>query len=103
MCREFGRRICFETDDKTLAEHIYVHIINQSYLFIARYDTRYRSYDKENWKVDCETAVTVLPAKSHSDVMFCLQSYKGFIIDRSPCSNPINRIGLIQKCSIDSR
>ena len=26
---------------------------------------------------------TVLPAKSDSDVMFCLQSYKGLIIDRS--------------------
>ena len=24
--------------------------------------------------------VTVLPAKSDSDVMFCLQSYRGFII-----------------------
>ena len=27
--------------------------------------------------------VTVLPAKSDSDVMFCLQSYQGLIIDRS--------------------
>ena len=27
--------------------------------------------------------VTVLPAKSESDVMFCLQSYQGLIIDRS--------------------
>ena len=26
---------------------------------------------------------TVLPAKSDSDVMFCLQSNEGFIIDRS--------------------
>ena len=26
--------------------------------------------------------VTVLPAKSDSDVIFCLQSYEGFIIDR---------------------
>ena len=26
---------------------------------------------------------TVLPAKSDSNVMFCLQSYSGFIIDRS--------------------
>ena len=25
----------------------------------------------------------VLPAKSDSDVMFCLQSYQGLIIDRS--------------------
>ena len=27
--------------------------------------------------------LTVLPAKSDSDVMFCLQSYQGLIIDRS--------------------
>ena len=26
---------------------------------------------------------TVLPAKSDSNVMFCLQSYQGFMIDRS--------------------
>ena len=26
---------------------------------------------------------TVLPVKSDSDVMFCLQNYQGFIIDRS--------------------
>ena len=26
---------------------------------------------------------TVLPAKSDSDVMFCLQSYQGLIINRS--------------------
>ena len=26
---------------------------------------------------------TVLPAKSDSDVMLCLQSYQGLIIDRS--------------------
>ena len=30
----------------------------------------------------CDTP-TVLPAKSESDVMFCLQSYQGLIIDRS--------------------
>ena len=26
---------------------------------------------------------TVLPAKSDSDLMFCLESYQGLIIDRS--------------------
>ena len=26
---------------------------------------------------------TILPAKSDSEVMFCLQSYQGLIIDRS--------------------
>ena len=32
----------------------------------------------------CATTYTsVLPAKSDSDVMFCLQSYQGLIIDRS--------------------
>ena len=29
------------------------------------------------------TLTTVLPAKSDSDVMFCLQSYQGLIFDRS--------------------
>ena len=33
-------------------------------------------------KVCCETG-TVLPAKSDSDFMFCIQSYQGLIIDRS--------------------
>ena len=28
--------------------------------------------------------VTVMPAKSGSDEMFCLQSYQGLKIDRSP-------------------
>ena len=31
----------------------------------------------------CETALTVLPGKSDSEVMFCLQSYQGLIINRS--------------------
>ena len=31
----------------------------------------------------CGLSTTVLPAKSNSDVMFCLQSYQGLIIDRS--------------------
>ena len=38
-------------------------------------------------------ALTVLPAKSDSNVMFCLQSYQGLRIDRSLCINPIHRIG----------
>ena len=29
------------------------------------------------------TAITVLPAKSDSDIIFCLQWYQGLIIDRS--------------------
>ena len=28
------------------------------------------------------TSITVLPAKSDSDIMFCLQTYKGIRIDR---------------------
>ena len=46
---------------------------------------------------------TVLPAKSDSDVMFCLQSYQGLIINSSLSINHILRIGLIHKWSIDSR
>ena len=31
----------------------------------------------------CKYTFTVLPAKSDSDIMFCLQSYQGLRIDRS--------------------
>ena len=30
-----------------------------------------------------EESVTVLPAKSDSDVVFCLQSYQGLMIDKA--------------------
>ena len=36
---------------------------------------------KSNYR--CAEIPTVLPAKSDSDFMFCLQSYQGLIIDRS--------------------
>ena len=35
------------------------------------------------WQKDKCYTCTVVPAKSDSDVMFCLQSYQGLIIDRS--------------------
>ena len=41
---------------------------------------------KRNDIVTCYILITwstVLPAKSDSDVIFCLQSYQGLIIDRS--------------------
>ena len=40
---------------------------------------------------------TVLPAKSDSDVMFCLQIYQGLIIDRSRVylSYPADRINTL--------
>ena len=34
-------------------------------------------------EVQCSSKNTVLPAKSDSDFMFCLQSYQGLIIDTS--------------------
>ena len=34
-------------------------------------------------QIFCLSGPTVLSAKSDSDFMFCLQSYQGFIIDRS--------------------
>ena len=40
---------------------------------------------------------TVLPAKSDSDVMFCLQSYQGLLDHFVLCINPIHRLGLINK------
>ena len=42
-------------------------------------------------------SVTVLPAKSDSDVMLCLHSYQGLRLDRSRVVNPILRIRLIRK------
>ena len=33
--------------------------------------------------ISTQPCATVLPAKSDSDVMFCLQSYQGLIIERS--------------------
>ena len=40
---------------------------------------------------------TVLPAKSDSGVMFCLQSYQDLELIDHLCINPIRRIGLIHK------
>ena len=42
-------------------------------------------------------SITVLSAKSASDVMFCLQSYQGLRSIDHACINPIRRIGLIHK------
>ena len=46
---------------------------------------------------------TVLPAKGDSDVRFCLQKYQDLESIYHLCINPIHRIGLIHKWSIDSR
>ena len=54
-------------------------------------------------KVQNKLNATVLPAKSDSDVMLCLQSYQGLRIDRSLCIKHILWIGLIHKWSTDSR
>ena len=40
---------------------------------------------------------TVLPAKSDSDVMFCLQSYQDLESIDHVCISPIRRIGLIHE------
>ena len=50
---------------------------------------RHREEESKNnnndvtFRTHSETS-TVLPAKSDSDVMFCLQGYQGLRIDRSP-------------------
>ena len=43
-----------------------------------------------------DTCTTVLPAKSDSDVMFCSQSYQGYLTDRSLVylSYPEDRINM---------
>ena len=38
---------------------------------------------ENKWRKYSQFYATILPAKSDSDIMFCLQSYQGFIIDRS--------------------
>ena len=43
----------------------------------------YNSADNSATAVVFVPSTTVLPAKSDSDIMFCLQSYQGFIIDIS--------------------
>ena len=53
-------------------------------------------------KVKVEKRIhTVLPAKSDSDIMFCLQIIRDLESIDHVCINPIHRIGLIHKLSID--
>ena len=40
------------------------------------------SLHQKGWQLSLGRLITVLPAKSDSGVMFCLQSYHGLIIDR---------------------
>ena len=40
---------------------------------------------------------TILPAKSDSDVMFCLQNIRDLELMDHLCINPIRRIGLVLK------
>ena len=47
------------------------------------------------------TKCTILPAKSDSDDVFCLQSYRDLWSIDHVCINPIHRIGLIHKWAID--
>ena len=59
----------------------------QFVLFIYNYETLKFTILQINIKQIsyklCNLQVTVLPAKSDSEVMFCLQSYHGLRIDRS--------------------
>ena len=49
-----------------------------------------------------EALFTVLPAKSDSDVLFVYKVIRDLESIDHLCINPIRRIGLIHKCSIDS-
>ena len=42
-----------------------------------------KSGERKNIQILQKNTLAVLPAKSDSDVMLCLQSYQGFIIERS--------------------
>ena len=48
------------------------------------------------------TCTTVLPAKSDSDVMFVYRVIRALESIGHLCINPIRRLGLIHKRSIDS-
>ena len=50
---------------------------------VGRHSTKFCTVCLELSSVSCIEVSTVLPAKSDSDFMFCLQSYQGLIIDRS--------------------
>ena len=52
-------------------------------IVVARYYKRMWPNDKHCREKVSFTVGTLLPAKSDSDFMFCLQSYQGLIIDRS--------------------
>ena len=65
-------------------------------IYIAIEEINMRSILKDN-VIYYDTSPTVLPAKSDSDVMFCLQCYQGLIAIDRLCINPILRIGLIHK------
>ena len=60
------------------------------------------SYTSYNQTIQFHNSITVLLAKSDSYVMFCLQNYQGLESTDYLCINPIRRIGLILKWSIDS-
>ena len=77
------------------------------------YRSRLNWHTCNNSKHEQDPLYTVVPAKSDSDVIFCLQLLSKTLIctfhlsKRESidhlCINPIRRIGLIHKCSIDYR
>ena len=73
LCHFFGIKMC------------YLHVYSQCVPW-RPLSERFRDYPLSqiaNKNNKSTTNATVLPAKSDSDVMFCLQSYQGLIIDRS--------------------
>ena len=55
------------------------------------------SHSKNNVDEGYGITCTVLPVKSDSDVMFCLQSTRDLESIDYVCINPIRRLGLIHK------
>ena len=49
------------------------------------------------YNIPLPVPATVVPAKSDSDIMVCLQSYRDLESIDHLCINPIHRIGLIHK------
>ena len=80
----------------TRSLQLFVFILNYNLCILVHSGSILVFKLKNKLGIDNFWPATLLPAKNDSDVMFCLQSYLGLIIDRS-CINPIRRIGIIHK------
>ena len=75
---------CFEGMVRPLQGACWVLERDTSYLVQAKIENKSITIEKKRHQSKLnKSTCTVLPAKSDSEVMFCLQSYQGFRIGRS--------------------